>query len=296
MSTAPRRATFPRSPSARAAIRRTPAVFRAALSGAEYAVSISPAFNSVNWHDEVLGGERSFNTFTGSANANWRLPAAFSATFLGSWQYTWEKLLPGDQLFSVGGLDNRARLSDQCRSWRQRLLFQRRIPSRHVGNREGSGSVRLYRQRIGVLDVPENDAARLRRRRGVVVAGAGLYLRRQCCVPRAGGRRRPADPAVLRTSHVLDHCCCCKCGQPAGVGARPNKERRMNSHRRFRRATWSAAIVLALSFMTVGHVLAQSKRDAAPAPAPSAPAGAPNITSTSAAQGRRLPVRQVRHG
>jgi hypothetical protein len=60
----------------------------------------------------------------------------------------------------------------------------------------------------------------------------------------------------------------------------------MNSHRRFRRATWSAAIVLALSFMTVGHVLAQSKRGAAPAPAPapSAPAGAPNITSTSTAK------------
>lgn len=77
--------------------------FSAALTGAEYAVSISPAFNSVNWHDEVLGGERSFNTFTGSANANWRFPAAFSATLLGSWQYTWEKLLPGDQLFSVGG-------------------------------------------------------------------------------------------------------------------------------------------------------------------------------------------------
>jgi hemolysin activation/secretion protein len=32
-----------------------------------------------------------------------RLPAQFSAAALGSWQYAWEKLLPGDQLFSVGG-------------------------------------------------------------------------------------------------------------------------------------------------------------------------------------------------
>jgi hemolysin activation/secretion protein len=32
-----------------------------------------------------------------------QLPAQFSAVMLGSWQYTWEKLLPGDQLFSVGG-------------------------------------------------------------------------------------------------------------------------------------------------------------------------------------------------
>ncbi len=37
--------------------------------GADYSVTFSPAFNSINWHDKVLGGERSFNTFTGSANA-----------------------------------------------------------------------------------------------------------------------------------------------------------------------------------------------------------------------------------
>lgn len=53
----------------------------------------------------------------------------------------------------------------------------------------------------------------------------------------------------------------------------------MNSYRRFRRASQSTAIVLALSFMTAGHVLAQAKKDA-----PAAPAGAPNVASTSAAQ------------
>jgi hemolysin activation/secretion protein len=77
--------------------------FSATMSGAEYSVTISPSFNSINWHDQVLGGERSFNTFTGASNASWRLPAQFSATFLASSQYAWEKLLPGDQLFSVGG-------------------------------------------------------------------------------------------------------------------------------------------------------------------------------------------------
>jgi hemolysin activation/secretion protein len=77
--------------------------FSVGYTGADYSLSISPAFNAINWHDQVLGGERSFNTFSGSANANWRLPASFSVTFLSSWQYTWEKLLPGDQLFSVGG-------------------------------------------------------------------------------------------------------------------------------------------------------------------------------------------------
>jgi hemolysin activation/secretion protein len=78
--------------------------FSVTASGADYAVTVSPSVNSINWHDKLgVLRERSFNTFTGATNANYRFPAAFSASFLGSWQYTWEKLLPGDQLFSVGG-------------------------------------------------------------------------------------------------------------------------------------------------------------------------------------------------
>jgi hemolysin activation/secretion protein len=72
-------------------------------TGANYSVTVSPSFNAIDWHDRVLGGERNFDTFTGGSNASLRLPAQFSAVFLGSWQYTSEKLLPGDQLFSVGG-------------------------------------------------------------------------------------------------------------------------------------------------------------------------------------------------
>lgn len=53
----------------------------------------------------------------------------------------------------------------------------------------------------------------------------------------------------------------------------------MNSHRRFRRATRSAAIVLALSFMTASQVLAQPRKET-----PAAPAGAANLASTSAVQ------------
>jgi hemolysin activation/secretion protein len=71
--------------------------------GNAFSVTLSPAYNSINWHDKILGGERSFDTFTGSANGNLMLPAGFSAVFLGSWQYTSEKLLPGDQVFTIGG-------------------------------------------------------------------------------------------------------------------------------------------------------------------------------------------------
>jgi hemolysin activation/secretion protein len=71
--------------------------------GTDYSVTLSPAYNSINWHDKILGGERSFNTFTGFGNGTVKLPGQFSAAALGSWQYAWEKLLPGDQLFSIGG-------------------------------------------------------------------------------------------------------------------------------------------------------------------------------------------------
>lgn len=68
-----------------------------------YSLTISPSLNAINWHDKILGGERSFSTFTGSFYGSLQLPAQMSATLLGSWQYTGDELLPGDQLFSVGG-------------------------------------------------------------------------------------------------------------------------------------------------------------------------------------------------
>jgi len=71
--------------------------------GANYSVTVSPAVNSINWHDKLGGGERSFDTFTGSALGYLKLPENFSVSVLGSWQYTQEKLLPGDQLFTIGG-------------------------------------------------------------------------------------------------------------------------------------------------------------------------------------------------
>jgi hemolysin activation/secretion protein len=73
------------------------------LFGDTYSVAFSPAYNSINWHDKILGGERSFNTVTGSLNGTVRLPEQFYVVALASYQHTWEKLIPGDQLFSVGG-------------------------------------------------------------------------------------------------------------------------------------------------------------------------------------------------
>lgn len=72
-------------------------------SNSQLSLSLSPAFNQISWHDYILGGNRSFETFTGTALAQAKLPKQFSLTVLGSAQGTREPLLPGDQLFFIGG-------------------------------------------------------------------------------------------------------------------------------------------------------------------------------------------------
>jgi hemolysin activation/secretion protein len=73
-------------------------------SGNTYSITVSPAVNYVAWQDHVLGNNRAFNTYTGSLLASSTAgPANFSTNVLASWQYTQEKLLPGDQIFSIGG-------------------------------------------------------------------------------------------------------------------------------------------------------------------------------------------------
>ncbi|MBR0704196.1 ShlB/FhaC/HecB family hemolysin secretion/activation protein [Bradyrhizobium diazoefficiens] len=83
---------------------KTTAGISVTKSGNTYSVTVSPAVNYVAWHDYVLGNNRAFNTFTGSLIATSAAgPQNFSANVLASWQYTQEKLLPGDQIFSIGG-------------------------------------------------------------------------------------------------------------------------------------------------------------------------------------------------
>jgi len=60
--------------------------------------------NYIEWQDHVLGNNRTFNTYTGTLIATSAAgPANFSTNVLASWQYTQEKLLPGDQIFTIGG-------------------------------------------------------------------------------------------------------------------------------------------------------------------------------------------------
>jgi hemolysin activation/secretion protein len=82
---------------------RTTGGFALTNSGNNYAITASPSMNYIEWHDHILHGNRTFNTYTGSATATATGPANFSVNFLGSWQFSPEKLLPGDQIFSIGG-------------------------------------------------------------------------------------------------------------------------------------------------------------------------------------------------
>jgi hemolysin activation/secretion protein len=72
-------------------------------SGNDYAISVSPAYNYVESHSEISGLNRYFNVYSATANLLVRLPANFSLSASGSGQFTQERLLPGDQLFQIGG-------------------------------------------------------------------------------------------------------------------------------------------------------------------------------------------------
>lgn len=77
--------------------------FAVTQSGTDYTVTVSPAYNYVESESVVLGTTRTFDVYSGTFSGLVRFPANFSFSALGSAQYTREKLLPGDQLFQIGG-------------------------------------------------------------------------------------------------------------------------------------------------------------------------------------------------
>lgn len=71
--------------------------------GSFYTITVSPVVNAIHSYSRVTQIDRDFPTYTGNFSGLFKLPAEVSVSVLGSWQYTWEHLLPGDQLFQVGG-------------------------------------------------------------------------------------------------------------------------------------------------------------------------------------------------
>lgn len=71
--------------------------------GSNFVVSISPALAAVEATSNLLDRTRDFGMFTGTAMANIQLPYGLRLTSNASWQTTAAELLPGDQLFQIGG-------------------------------------------------------------------------------------------------------------------------------------------------------------------------------------------------
>lgn len=60
-------------------------------------------WTQVDHEDKISGLNRNFTIWTGNTTSVWRLNDNFYASLTGAGQYTTETLLPGDQIFQIGG-------------------------------------------------------------------------------------------------------------------------------------------------------------------------------------------------
>lgn len=77
--------------------------FTVTAQGETYSFSVSPNAAEAYSQDRVLDAFRKFPLYTGTTTNLVRLPDAVSLSFVGAWQVTPARLLPGDQLFNIGG-------------------------------------------------------------------------------------------------------------------------------------------------------------------------------------------------
>jgi hemolysin activation/secretion protein len=72
-------------------------------SADNYSFSVSPNVSRAFAFNFVSDKTFDFSLFSGTTSNQLRLPADFSISFVGAWQVASRKLLPGDQLFEIGG-------------------------------------------------------------------------------------------------------------------------------------------------------------------------------------------------
>ncbi|HEY5796433.1 MAG TPA: ShlB/FhaC/HecB family hemolysin secretion/activation protein [Bosea sp. (in: a-proteobacteria)] len=60
-------------------------------------------WTQVDHEDKISGVKRNFTIWTGNTSSIWRLTEDVYGSLAGGWQYTRETLLPGDQIFQIGG-------------------------------------------------------------------------------------------------------------------------------------------------------------------------------------------------
>ena len=72
-------------------------------SGADYSITLAPMYNYVKSESHLLHLNRFLEIYSFTGNLALRLPFNFSISANGAGQYTRARLLPGDQLFQIGG-------------------------------------------------------------------------------------------------------------------------------------------------------------------------------------------------
>jgi hemolysin activation/secretion protein len=74
-----------------------------AYTGATVSGSVSPTVSAAQSHSDVTGTNENFVLQSGTFSSLVKLPYDFTASLGGAWQAASEELLPGDQLFQIGG-------------------------------------------------------------------------------------------------------------------------------------------------------------------------------------------------
>lgn len=77
--------------------------FTVTNSGDEHTFSVTQSYDDAHSRDNVLSHGRYFRLYDGTWSGFLDLPYGFNATTAAGWQYSPQKQLPGDQLFSIGG-------------------------------------------------------------------------------------------------------------------------------------------------------------------------------------------------
>jgi len=77
--------------------------FTVTQSGNDHTFSVTQSLDAAHSRDNVLSRGRYFRLYNGTWSGFLNLPFGFNASTAAGWQYSPERLLPGDQLFSIGG-------------------------------------------------------------------------------------------------------------------------------------------------------------------------------------------------
>ena len=122
--------------------------------GNNYSFTVSPAMNYVEWHDHILFGNRTFNTYTGTAVGNRHRAGQLQRHRAGKLAIFADASVARRPDLLDRRPDHRARLSDQRGLRRQRLLLQCRTALQLVVDREGARYLPVHRLGCRVLDLP----------------------------------------------------------------------------------------------------------------------------------------------